>query len=288
MSDQEIKPIKVTFFRKNFLFFMLNVILSKQYTIASPAMRLRINVVYWHSHNKREQKMAYHVALFLVAPLNKEESANRAQLASLSPAEQATAAQFLQEERRQQWVMGRALLRREVHRRYPDHPLEIHTDEHGKPWLEGIHFNMSHSADWLVLALCQEGAVGIDLELGRRRRDLQRLASRFFAPEEAQWLAEQPAEQRDHLFYRFWARKEAVLKANGGGLSAGLERVSFDPKRAWQLENLLDEKSYVISDSPCDSGWLALATEEDHRIALHWLDTRLENIAPLPHVGISL
>lgn len=106
--------------------------------------------------------------------------------------------------------------------------------EHGKPHFPGsfsrLGFNWSHSGDRALFAIGRgaEGfEVGVDIERVRPRPRALELATRFFAPDETAFLAALPAEDRLHAFLRLWTVKEAVLKANGGGLSYGLHRVAF-------------------------------------------------------------
>jgi 4'-phosphopantetheinyl transferase len=106
--------------------------------------------------------------------------------------------------------------------------------EHGKPHFpapfDTLGFNWSHSGDRAMFAIGRGGSgfeVGVDIERIRPRPRALELARRFFAPEEATMLAALPEGELLDGFLRLWTAKEAVLKANGGGLSYGLERVSF-------------------------------------------------------------
>lgn len=234
--------------------------------------------------------MAIDMNLYLLRPEQVAPGRLATLLPLLSTDEQAHAATLQQAQRRQQWMLTRALLRRELSRLLPKHPLQFSQGPHGKPVLaDGVcHFNVSHSGQWLVLALCRQQAVGVDLEFGRSGRDPLPLARRFFAPGETAWLTALPPEARQSAFIRLWARKEAILKAHGGGLAAGLEKVAFNPEAGWALENRLDHHPYHLSDSPFAGGWLAVASPAPHRITLHWLDEQLEIQALPPHLGINL
>ncbi|MBZ6071502.1 4'-phosphopantetheinyl transferase family protein [Aeromonas schubertii] len=234
--------------------------------------------------------MVHRVDLFLFCLTGEETQISPDLQACLPADERQHAARFTSPGRARQWLLTRALLRRELGRRLPGHPLHFGTLAGGKPCLldDAWYFNLTHSGDWAVLALCQEGPVGVDLELGRRARDLLKLARRFFAPEESQWLAALPEPSQADGFYRLWARKEALLKAHGGGLAAGLENVIFHPAQEWRLENRLDHHTYEVSDSPFQEGWLALATRGTHHLAIHWLDERLEICPEPPHLAINL
>jgi len=102
-------------------------------------------------------------------------------------------------------------------------------NEHGKPRLANatLEFNLSHSGDALLIALSKTQALGVDLEMPRRPRPVLELAGRYFDPDEAAALAALPLLAQQQAFLRVWACKEAVLKAHGGGISLGLELVTF-------------------------------------------------------------
>ena len=91
------------------------------------------------------------------------------------------------------------------------------------PLLPG--FSISHSGDWLWLAL-GEPSLGLDVEQHRPRRNLDKLMAHVLSPLELAWVS----SQRDVLgaFYRLWTLREAVLKASGRGL-AGLSRLQLFP-----------------------------------------------------------
>lgn len=115
----------------------------------------------------------------------------------------------------------------------PDAPAMIR-GVHGKPHfpapLGTLGFNWSHSGDRALFAIGRGGEgfeLGIDIERVRPRPRALELATRFFAPDETAMLAALPEAVLLHAFLRLWTAKEAVLKANGGGLSYGLHRVSF-------------------------------------------------------------
>jgi 4'-phosphopantetheinyl transferase len=93
-------------------------------------------------------------------------------------------------------------------------------------------FNLSHTGDHLLLALAREGHVGVDAELRRPLPELEGVAARVFTQDEREALARLvEGEPRLAGFYRGWTRKEALLKALGGGLAIPLRRftVSLEP-----------------------------------------------------------
>ncbi|MGY6037979.1 4'-phosphopantetheinyl transferase family protein [Aeromonas sp. AE23HZ002T15] len=165
--------------------------------------------------------------------------------------------------RQREYLLGRALLRRLLAERLGCRAdtLQFVTHAQGKPALLGQpwQFNLSHSGEWLVLALCEQGPLGVDIEMGLRRRAILPLAERFYARSEYEWLLTLPQSERESAFYRLWSRKEAVLKAQGGGIAAGLDKVCFLPEESWRLDNRLDDNAYQVQDWPLDGGWLSLA-----------------------------
>src|SRR3546814_6085223 len=74
----------------------------------------------------------------------------------------------------------------------------------------------------------------------RAGRDLAAIARRFFAPAEAAALAGFPPPLHAEAFFAIWTRKEALLKAFGGGLSLPLDGfcVSADPRQPARLLTL--------------------------------------------------
>jgi len=142
--------------------------------------------------------------------------------------------------------------------------------EHGRPTLanptpplDNIDFNIAHSRRLVVAGITKSGRVGVDIEPVDRKVDHEVVAERFFSDIEIEDLQklEEPARRR--RFLELWVLKEAWLKADGRGISAGLHRVifRFDEGRA-RLEQLPDD----------DPGrWkVELATVDDHLLGLAW------------------
>ncbi|WOX47334.1 4'-phosphopantetheinyl transferase superfamily protein [Aeromonas sp. XH] len=198
----------------------------------------------------------------------------------LSPQEQGHWHEIRQPGRRREYLLGRVLLRRLLAERLhcPPDALAFSIGEHGKPALRSHswQFNLSHSGEWLVLALCREGPLGVDIEMGLRRRPVLPLAERFYAPGEHRWLCSLPPQEQASAFYRLWARKEAVLKAHGAGIAAGLDKICFIPAQGWRLENRLDARNYEVSDWRVGNGWLSLAAPT-RQVSAHLLDARLKS-----------
>jgi 4'-phosphopantetheinyl transferase len=103
---------------------------------------------------------------------------------------------------------------------------------YGKPRLAGqtrVSFNISHRGDTAVIALASGAAVGVDVESARPHTSPQRLAARFFDPDEAAVIAALPEALASDAFLRCWTAKEAVLKAIGSGLGERMGAVVLNP-----------------------------------------------------------
>lgn len=120
-------------------------------------------------------------------------------------------------------VLGKALLMRGLADSDYDYNL-IHNYKitaFGRPYmLSGPKFNISHSGNVAVCAL-SENAVGADIE-EVKQIDIDLFVD-YFIPEE--WNFIQTAPNPIAAFYTLWCQKEAVVKADGKGLSNSLKDV---------------------------------------------------------------
>jgi 4'-phosphopantetheinyl transferase len=91
----------------------------------------------------------------------------------------------------------------------------------GKPSLadQSLQFNLSHSADAVLIAVARSMPVGVDLEERGRRIDEAALACACLSQGEMLALDAMPAARRKRALLRQWTRKEALLKALGSGLA---------------------------------------------------------------------
>ena len=124
----------------------------------------------------------------------------------------------------------------------------------GKPHLaDNSPFNISHAGDFAVLALSRQ-TVGVDLE-HIRPLDWQRIALRFFHPEERAFLEQSAEPERD--FFRIWTLKESYLKAEGTGFSVspasfavlpeGEQSARFFSETAYRFTRLAAFPNYCLS-----------------------------------------
>jgi 4'-phosphopantetheinyl transferase len=104
--------------------------------------------------------------------------------------------------------------------------------EHGKPYLPDYPefvFNVSHTLNKLLVAVGDQCLLGVDIETMKPRKNLSDLVDKCFAYEEQAYWRQLPEHEQMQAFYRFWTRKEALVKATGRGIALGLNTFAVDP-----------------------------------------------------------
>ncbi len=81
----------------------------------------------------------------------------------------------------------------------------------------GPGWNASHSGPLLAVAVSVHRGIGLDVQRKETAR-WERVARRWFHPEENAWLASLPEEEREDGFVRLWTTREACVKSTGEGL----------------------------------------------------------------------
>lgn len=98
----------------------------------------------------------------------------------------------------------------------------IFENEFGKPVAEnGVCFNLSHSGDWVLLAV-SDREVGCDIEQ-LRQVDPIRLGKAVFTENELTQI--QNSADRQGAFFTLWTKKEALLKCMGKGFHRAAKTV---------------------------------------------------------------
>lgn len=203
---------------------------------------------------------------------------------ALSSDEWARAARWHQAIDRERFVAGRAWLRHRLARCLDVAARAIRFEQgaNGKPALAAaapaLHFNLSHSSDRALLAICLHRSVGADLEQVRPNPDCEAIARRHFtAGEFEQWLALEP-ERRLRGFYAGWTRKEAFVKALGGGLSIALDsfEIALDPDQPAALRSIGGSAAAAARWSMCSPdvapGFAAAVAAEGAALRFNRLD----------------
>ena len=188
-------------------------------------------------------------------------------LQSLDPEERARADAFRTPELRARFVAAHALVRTALSSYAPLAPEEWRFAQGpaGRPSLLNapvdLHFSLSHAEDHAAVAIAIGRRPGLDLEGLDASGDVLGIASRYFTRTEETMLRACSGIQRPERFATLWTIKEAVLKARGAGLSAGLMTVEVQLDSAGRLLRLSapDGPWSVASWSPVDRLQAALA-----------------------------
>jgi 4'-phosphopantetheinyl transferase len=173
----------------------------------------------------------------------------------LSSAERERAAKFKFEKDRACYVASHAALRNILgwYLRIEPLALEFSAGPQGKPELESksdrhaLQFNLSHSHEAALVAVTLGRQIGVDIECIKGDFQWEEIAERFFAPGEIARLRALPRDQQQRAFFTCWTRKEAYIKAKGGGLSIPLQdfEVSVSPGEPASLMSCITDPEEV-------------------------------------------
>jgi 4'-phosphopantetheinyl transferase len=117
----------------------------------------------------------------------------------------------------------------------------------GPPELD-LHFSLSHSRDWVAIALARESRVGVDIEYMAPQLEPQALAKRILSAKDFKAFLALPEEQKLPAFFAAWTTKEACLKAKGVGLGGGLKRIT--------VPDLEDDGAQARRGGALGAGWM--------------------------------
>lgn len=178
---------------------------------------------------------------------------------SLSPDERARAKRFYVPGLQRRWTVARGALRHILATYTQSDPrsLKFCVGRHGKPRLAGpadeLFFNLTHTNDLALVAVTNTKRVGVDAEAISSGVNVEEMSRCFFAPAEADEILALPPEAQLPAFFATWTRKEAFVKALGGGLSIPLDQfrvsvrseepamlisVGWDEPAQWSLVDL--------------------------------------------------
>lgn len=144
----------------------------------------------------------------------------------LSADEKERSERFVHFMHRKRFIAAHGFLRSVLSRYLELPPEDILFDrkQNGKPILkseghdESLHFNLSHSGHFAMLAVSRNLELGMDVEYMDRKNQWQKLVRRFFTEPEQQAVFALPPDRQQHAFFQVWTRKEAHMKVTGQGL----------------------------------------------------------------------
>lgn len=98
-----------------------------------------------------------------------------------------------------------------------------------KPCIEicfgNLFFNLSHSGNKIVIAFSTQSEVGADIEQIRPDLPIEDFTERNYSENEVNAINNSNTTEKYSLFFKYWSRKEAWLKAVGTGIFNNLKAV---------------------------------------------------------------
>lgn len=190
----------------------------------------------------------------------------------LSTEEMFRASYFSHPEDRDRFIGGHGLVRELLGSAVKTDPsrIVIKKTKQGKPFLVGgglsFQFNISHSGDWILVAVHPSVPIGVDVECLHRKmgRNMKAVAKRFFSRAELDVLDRCPEKFLPQVFFKIWTAKEAVLKADGRGVPFQLD--AFDvvrwqkTKPAWLDQVTVDATHWNLWHLPMPDDYAAALT----------------------------
>ena len=99
----------------------------------------------------------------------------------------------------------------------------------GKPYIEdGPYFNISHSKDFVALAVSSSLEVGIDIEYIDSKRNTDGLMKEVGSPEELLHYKGLAKEDKAGYFYKLWALKESCIKCSESNYTEEVKENNFN------------------------------------------------------------
>jgi len=189
--------------------------------------------------------------------------------------ERLRAERFMFPQARNEFVFGRALLRRLLAACLIIHPSQVAIayGPHGKPRLMGgsadsdLRFNIAHSESLIAVAITRGREVGIDIESTTRPLDWSLIAERVFSQSELCQLRSLHESEQNLAFLTAWTRKEAFLKATGEGLSDKISTIDIafplSHPTAWPPSPTAGKGKWEIHPIPLPAGFCGALVVED-------------------------
>lgn len=179
----------------------------------------------------------------------------------LSDSERQRAARLVDGQAAQRWLAAHVALRLVLERALGAglRRVPYQVSPGGKPGLAGspIVFSLSHGGGWSLIAVAQQGPLGVDIE---SVRPIRFAGDRRAAIESAgALLSRQPLpDDTTGRFLQAWVRLEALAKAGGDGMAKVLTRAgAFGGRRGQGAGPDLLPRSIVVADLALGEGHYA-------------------------------
>ncbi|RNL52567.1 4'-phosphopantetheinyl transferase family protein [Pedobacter jejuensis] len=214
----------------------------------------------WEDYEERTLVNKHFINIFKIS-LDKYQAIKNNCKQILTADELTKASKFKQARDTKRYVIGKFYSKMILAKMINKKPADIHFqfNEYKKPYINNINFNISHSGDYVVLAISPY-AVGIDIEAINPVLDYQELIHQCFKEEEIKRITDLDS------FYLFWTRKEALLKATGEGLTDNLPTINCTEEKTERFGVFYELKSLKLND-----GYFLSTASPDHQsIYKYW------------------
>jgi 4'-phosphopantetheinyl transferase len=194
----------------------------------------------------------------------------------LSEKEKERASRFVREIDKTHYILRTGILKKLITRYSGLQPenLQLSYGPYGKPTLDHainvahLCFNMSESSGHALYAFTQNREIGVDIEQIRDIPEMEHIVRLHFSEAERAVFASLLAQEKIKSFFNVWTRKEALIKALGGGLSIPLTKLDLSfssgkPRTFISGDEVLNHRAqWTIQDvSPSPECAAAVAVE---------------------------
>ena len=134
----------------------------------------------------------------------------------LSTEEKSRADSYRYQTDRDTFVTCRGLLRVLLGVYTGENPMDVEltASPSGKPMTRGsVDFSVSHSSNYALIAVSEEGSIGVDVEQVRPLPLLNEMAARLFHPSQTEVVMGLPEVERLRLYFKAWTINESIKKA---------------------------------------------------------------------------
>ena len=128
---------------------------------------------------------------------------------------------------------------------------DIQENKFGKPEItnknvKNLNFNISHSNEYLAIAMSDEGKIGVDIEPITKEL-VNPFPSQLFSHYEQSRLQSLTNKQQTAYFTKLWTAKEAIAKCLGQGTHLDFSKIEIERPKKTQDYNLKEINSLKVN-----------------------------------------
>lgn len=148
-------------------------------------------------------------------------------------------------------LIGKLLLKKGLKDLGYNHDLsQVKLSSYNRPYINSaIDFNISHAGNYVICAFSTIGRIGIDIE----KVDIIDVNDFHSQWNEEEWNEIITSKNIYTQFYTFWTIKEAVVKADGRGLSIPFENIKIKKGKGkvncdgvcWEIKEVFINEDYI-------------------------------------------